>query len=120
MPWLRIDPRRVVPPDEVGGLPRRAIPIAWGQACRMAPPIQLMVFPAYAPERLELRRCPPSEAALELLRHCVDFDRQRERALRATAALARALPAVRLRYEDADRAAELIAMAHERPWLATG
>lgn len=120
MPWLRVDPRRVVPPDEVPGLPRREVPLTSGQVCRTPARIGLVVFPAYAPGRLEVRPCPPSETALELLQHCVEFGRRRERAIRQTCSLAGTWPAVRLSFESADGAARLIARAYDEGRAGNG
>jgi len=111
-PTVRPDPGRLLPPEAVRALPRAEVRLDPIRIAHAPVPVGLVVFPAYEPGATRTWPWPPAQTALEILRHCLDFARHRERAVRAVCALVSTWPAVGLRFDDADRAAELVARAH--------
>ena len=110
-PTVRVDPQRPLPAEAVRTLPRSEVLLDPARIARRPFPVGLVVFPAYQPGTARTWGWPPAQTALDVLRHCLDFARHREHAVRAVCALVPVWPAVGLRFDDAGQATELVAHA---------
>jgi hypothetical protein len=80
-------------------------------------PVGVLVLPAARRSgNTELRPCSPAEAVLELARGCWNFAEHGERAVAILARLGANLPAFRMAFRDADRAADLIGAWARSAW----
>jgi hypothetical protein len=113
-PAIREDPGPDIADVGVPDLPKSDVTLLSHEIGRAAVPLGMLVFPTYSRGAAEgeLRRCSRGEAAVALLRGALNFPAHGEGAIRAAATLCRHVPAYRLRFEDPDQAARLIAEAH--------
>jgi hypothetical protein len=108
-PTRREFPGQEMSPDWLRAPTKVEVSVAPGSICREPVSVGAVVFPIYrigAP--LELTRCPPARAVVELLEHCWNFRSHREDAVRYLCGLLERVPAFRLSFSDGDRAAELL------------
>jgi hypothetical protein len=100
--------------DKVPDLPKHEVEIPSDSICRQAVAVRTLVFPSFCfGDETTLTPCTPSEAALELLRHCLNFDAHEGRAVKIVCDLVERCPAFRLRFGDPDRAAGMIERLRE-------
>ena len=110
-PAVRSTPGGRLPREAVATLPRVDVKL---DAIRIAPapvPVAVVVFPVYTGRLVEMRRWPPARTALDLLRHCLNFERHGAETIRALCALAATWSAIGLRFDHAGRAAAALAAA---------
>ena len=110
-PAVRSTPGGRLPRKAVATLPRFEVEL---DAARVAPapvPVRLVVFPAYTGRLVNMRSWPPARTALDLLRHCLNFERHGEPTVRALCSLAATWSAIGLRFDHAGRAAVALAAA---------
>ena len=110
-PTVRSRPSGPIPRKAVANLPRFEVAL---DAIRVAPgpvPVGLVVFPGYAKRLGEIRPWPPARTAVDLIRHCLNFKQHGEHMVRALCSRAATWPAVGLRFDDAARAAAVLAAA---------
>jgi hypothetical protein len=113
-PAVRIDPGVELPSVRLPELQKADVELSPETVCREAMPIAAMVFPTYdrhSPTRIS--HCPPAEATLELLQHCLNFVNHRETAVCYLSNLLKHLPAFRLTFSNAVLATELIGRVHQ-------
>ena len=110
-PAVRSAPGGRLPRGAVATLPRVEVELDATRVASAPVPVGLVVFPAYTGRLVEMRRWPPARTALDLLRHCLSFDRHGEQTVRALCPLAATWPAIGLRFDDAGRAAAALAAA---------
>jgi hypothetical protein len=100
-----------LPREAVATLPRFEVELDATRVASSPVPVGLVVFPVYTGRPIEMRRWPPARTALDLLRHCLSFERHGKETVRALCPLAATWPAIGLRFDHAGRAASALAAA---------
>jgi hypothetical protein len=108
-------PRPELAPEEVAALDRAEVTLDAASVRREPAKVIGLVFPAYRGGiAAELRPCGPAEAAVDLLRQCLNFPSHREAAVRCACDLTQSGATFRLAFSDVDLAVELVARAFSR------
>ena len=108
-------PRPDLAPEELAALGRAKVTLDAASVRREPARVVGVVFPAYlGGVAAELRPCGPAEAAVDLLRQCLNFPSHREAAVQCACGLARKGSTFRLAFSDVDLAVELVARAFSR------
>jgi hypothetical protein len=108
-PTRREFPGQEMPADWLLEPTKVEVPVAPEGICRQPVSVGAVVFPMYGVgAALELTRCTPARAVVELLAHCWNFRSHGEGGVRYLCGLVERLPAFRLSFSDGDRAAELL------------
>jgi hypothetical protein len=111
----RPPPRPGMAPEDVAALDRTEVRLDAAAVRRAPARVVGVVFPAYrGGSAAELRPCGPAEAAVDLLRQCLNFPSHREAAVRCVCDLMQGGEAFHLAFSDADRAVELVDRAFSR------
>jgi hypothetical protein len=112
-PMFRVNPGREVPAEGVAELGKVVADVGPAGVCREPLPVSALIFPQYTPAQAAgLVPCSPGAAALELLQNCLNFSVSRDQAFHHLCDLVKPLPAYRLRFDDGNQAARLLAEAH--------
>lgn len=108
-PFRRVNPKRLVPMDDVGLLRREGVDISPTVVHRVPAPIAAIVIIEYDPATdASISRLPAGSGALEVLRNLTNFVDHKAGAVGGVAELARAVPIYALRYASRDAAAVLV------------
>jgi hypothetical protein len=108
-PARREFPGQEMPADWLLEPNKVEVSVAPVSICRQPVSVGAVVFPIYrVGAALELTRCTPARAVVELLAHCWNFRNHRESGVRYLCGLAEQVPVFRLSFSDGDRAAELV------------
>ena len=108
-PARREFPGQEMPAEWLQAPAKVEVSVALESICRQPVSVGAVVFPVYCVgASLELTRCPPARAVVELLAHCWNFRSHRESGVRYLCGLVERLPVFHLSFSDGDRAAELL------------
>ena len=108
-PVVRQGTGRLLPRDRLSELSRATVNLAAGAFCRTAVPVGVVIFPVYSPQVApQLRPCSPADAALELLRRCLNIGSHQGAAAAYLTRLAIHVPSFHLLHGGTQRAAALV------------
>jgi len=95
----------LVSSDRLGEVPKQEVFLNPDQVCRDAVPVQVMVFVQHDPDiAAQVASCTPGTAAIELLRHCINFADHKQTAMQRISKLVAQAQSIQLTFSSIEAA----------------